>query len=53
MKKVFINILVFSFLASTMLFAQQAANTQANPAYQFFNVYYGLMKFLSYPKVSS
>lgn len=48
MKKVFINILVFSFLASTMLFAQQAANTQANPAYQFFNVYPGSMKFLSF-----
>lgn len=48
MKKVFINILVFSFLASTMLFAQQAANTQTNPAYQFFNVYPGSMKFLSF-----
>ena len=48
MKKVFINILVFSFVASTMLFAQQAANTQANPAYQFFNVYPGSMKFLSF-----
>lgn len=36
MKKVFINILVFSFVASTMLFAQQAANTQAKPSLSVF-----------------
>ncbi|OEJ14378.1 hypothetical protein BFL38_06000 [Brachyspira hampsonii] len=48
MKKVFINILVFALLANSALFAQQAANTQTNPVLQFFNVYPGSMKMLSF-----
>ncbi|WP_416515109.1 hypothetical protein [Brachyspira hyodysenteriae] len=48
MKNLLTNILAISLLASTALFAQQAANTQTNPAYQFFNVYPGSMKMLSF-----
>ncbi|ADG72119.1 hypothetical protein [Brachyspira murdochii] len=48
MKKLFISIISIALLASSAVFAQQAANTQTNPAFKFFNVYPGSMKMLSF-----
>ena len=48
MKKLFVSIISIALLASSAVFAQQAANTQTNPAFKFFNVYPGSMKMLSF-----
>ncbi|ASJ21016.1 hypothetical protein [Brachyspira hampsonii] len=48
MKKVFITIISLVLFTNGILFSQQAANTQTNPALQFFNVYPGSMKMLSF-----